>query len=74
MKVKIGVAESNRVVELEIDDLEAFQKRIEDGFSSGEGLLWFEDTKKHKVGIPKERIAFVEVDIADERQAVGFGA
>lgn len=73
MKVKIGVAESNRVVELEIDDLESFQKRIEEGFSSGDGLLWFEDTKKHQVGIPKERIAFVEVDIADERPSVGFG-
>lgn len=74
MKVKIGVAESNRVVELEVDDLEAFQQRLEDSFKSDEGLLWFEDTKKHRVGIPKGRIAFVEADMAEERPAVGFGA
>lgn len=72
MKVKIGVAESNRVVEIEVDDASAFEKTMEDAYDSGKGLIWFEDTKRRRVGIPKERIAFIEID-TDQDRVVGFG-
>ena len=72
MKVKIGIAESSRVVELEIDDVDAFEKMLEAEFGSGPGLVWFEDTKARRLGVPKDRIAFVEIDKEDARP-VGFG-
>lgn len=73
MKVKIGIAESSRVVEVVVDDIEAFEKKIESSFVEGSTLLWFEDTKNRRVGIPSSRIAFVEVDQESEHK-VGFGS
>lgn len=72
MKVKIGIAESSRVVELEVEDVDAFEKMLEAEFGSGPGLIWFEDTKGRRIGVPKDRIAFVEIDKEDARP-VGFG-
>jgi len=72
MKVKIGIAESSRVVELEVDDVDAFEKMLEGEFGGGPGLIWFEDTKDRRIGVPKDRIAFVEIDKEDARP-VGFG-
>lgn len=73
MKVKIGIAESSRVVELEVDDVGAFEKMLEGEFGGGPGLIWFEDTKDRRVGVPKDRIAFVEIDKEVDRP-VGFGS
>lgn len=73
VKVKIGIAESSRVVELEIGDVDAFEKMLEGEFGAGPGLIWFEDTKDRRVGVPKDRIAFVEIDTEDARP-VGFGS
>lgn len=73
MKVKIGIAESNRVVELEVDDVASFESMLEGEFGSGPGLIWFEDTKDRRIGVPKDRIAFVEID-TDRDRPVGFGS
>ncbi len=73
MKVKIGIAESSRVVEMEVDDVDAFEKMLEKEFTTGSGLVWVEDTKDRRVGIPSQRIAFVEIDTERERP-VGFGS
>jgi hypothetical protein len=73
MKVKIGIAESTRVVEMEVDDVEAFEKMLEKEFTTGSGLIWVEDTKERRVGIPSQRISFVEIDTERERP-VGFGS
>jgi hypothetical protein len=73
MKVKIGIAESNRVVELEVDDVDAFEKMLEAEFGGGPGLIWVEDTKDRRVGVPKDRISFVEIDKEQDRP-VGFGS
>lgn len=73
MKVKVGIAESSRVVEMEIDDVESFEKMLEGEFGAGPGLIWFEDTKDRRIGVPKDRIAFVEIDTEADRP-VGFGS
>ena len=72
MKVKIGIVESSRVVELEVDDIDGFEKMLEKEFGAGPGLIWFEDTKDRRVGVPKDRIAFVEID-KEAARPVGFG-
>ena len=71
MKVRIGIAETSKVVELEAKDAAKFQKEIEDAVSSG-GIAWFDDTRGRKVGIPADAIAFVEIDPEDVGPAVGF--
>lgn len=71
MKVRIGIAEANRVVELDVDDPTAFEQGLEAAFTAGTPLLWFEDAKGRRVGIPREKVAFVEVERETERP-VGF--
>ncbi|MEX1038174.1 MAG: DUF3107 family protein [Acidimicrobiia bacterium] len=71
MKVRIGVAESSKVVELEIDDLKAFKESVAAAVESAD-VFWATDNKGREVGIPARNIAFVEVESAKADQAVGF--
>jgi hypothetical protein len=73
MKVKIGIADSNRVVEVEVQDGAAFEKMLDEQFADSTGLIWFEDTKDRRVGVPKSHVTFVEIDTEQER-TVGFGS
>ncbi len=72
MKVRIGIADTDRVIELETDDPTEYEKSVEEAFSGSTALLWFEDSKGRRVGIPRERIAYVEVETKVEEPSVGF--
>ncbi|MDH5616986.1 MAG: DUF3107 family protein [Acidimicrobiia bacterium] len=74
MKARIGIADTDRIVDLEVDDPEAFETSVGAAFSGDEAMIWFEDTKGRRVGIPRGRIAFVEVEKRQDRASVGFAA
>ena len=70
MKVRIGIADTGKVVEIEVEDVEAFRPRwraVADG-----GLAWFIDTKGRTVGVPAQSISFVEIEAAEGGPSVGF--
>jgi hypothetical protein len=71
MKVRIGIADTSKVFEIEIDEVKAFQAEMERAVSDG-GLAWFTDTKGRTVGVPAQSVAFVEIDAADGGPSVGF--
>jgi hypothetical protein len=71
MKVRIGVAETNKVVEIEIDDVASFKKELERAVAAGE-LAWFVDGRGRTVGIPARQVAFVEIEDTESGPAVGF--
>jgi len=71
MKVRIGIAESSKIVELEIDDPDAFKAELGRAVADG-GLAWFTDSKNREVGIPAGGIAFVEIETELGGRAVGF--
>ena len=71
MKVRIGIADTNKVFEIEIDEVKAFQAEMERAVSDG-GLAWFTDTKGRTVGVPAQSVAFVEIDAVDGGPSVGF--
>lgn len=72
MKVKIGVADADRVVEIETDEPAKIKQQIDKAFKAGDEVLWFEDTKKRMVGIPRSKLAFVEIEQEPESRSVGF--
>jgi hypothetical protein len=72
VKVRIGIAETGKVVEFEVDDPKAFEASVEDAFSGGTALLWFEDSKQRRVGFPRERLGFVEIETEATPHTVGF--
>jgi hypothetical protein len=70
--VKVGVAETNRVIELEAESADAIKTVVEEAYSTGKSILWFEDTKNRLVGIPLEKVAYVEIDQEGDSRQVGF--
>jgi hypothetical protein len=71
MKVRIGISDTSKVVEIEVDEVEAFQEEMERAVADG-GLAWFTDTKGRTVGVPARSVAFVEIEAADGGPSVGF--
>lgn len=71
MKVRIGIANTDKLVEIEIDDAEAFRKEMEKAVDGG-GLGWFTDSRGRSVGIPARNVAFIEMEDTEGSTAVGF--
>ena len=74
MKIRIGVAHTSRVVEIESDDTEQVRSAIREAFEEGYPLLWLEDSDGTQIGIPTQMLAFVEFDSPDTGSGVGFAA
>ena len=74
MEVRIGVVYSARELVLEMDDdSSTVSAAVEAAVRESNPLLWLTDSKGRKVGIPTDKLAYVEVagDAADRK--VGFG-
>ena len=75
MEVRIGVQWSSRELEIEMADdanADAIAKNIEDAVSGG-GMLWLTDTRGRRVGVPADRISYVELGSDASARRVGFG-
>ena len=75
MDVKIGVIQSPKEIELEMegDDVEALAKIFDDAVKAESPIVWVEDVKGRKVGIPAAKVAYVEIAKSDSERRVGFG-
>lgn len=71
MKVRIGISTTDKLLEIEIEDPEAFRKELESSVKDG-SMGWFTDSKGRTVGIPARSVAFVEIEDAGENRQVGF--
>lgn len=72
MNARIGVADSAKVIEVEVEDTDKFRSDVADAFSSDQELYWFTDVKKQSVGVPVARIAYVEIETEESQRKVGF--
>ncbi len=71
MKVRIGISTTDKLLEIEIEDVEAFRGEIERALAEG-GMGWFTDSKGRTVGIPARSVAFIEMEDAGDPRTVGF--
>jgi hypothetical protein len=71
MKVRIGISNTDKMIELEVEDIEGFRKAMERSVSDG-GLGWFTDSKGRTVGIPARNVAFIEMEDAGSSKTIGF--
>jgi hypothetical protein len=77
MDVRIGMAQSNQVVELELDDdtdRVALKKQVDQVLSDEASVLWLTDRKGKELAVPSSRISFVELASVDPDRRIGFGA
>lgn len=72
MKARIGVAESAKVIEIDVDDAAGFKGEVEAALAGSDSMVWFTDVKKRTVGVPVGRIAYVEIEAEDGARSIGF--
>lgn len=76
MDVRIGVTYSPREIELELpDDTDqaAVKGQVESALGGGEGnVLWLTDKKGRLVGVPADKIAYVDLGAAGAERRIGF--
>jgi hypothetical protein len=71
MKVRIGISTTDKLLELEVADPDAFKAEMERAVVEG-GLGWFTDSKGRTVGIPARSVAFIEMEDSESDRTVGF--
>jgi hypothetical protein len=75
MEVRIGVVYTPREIILEMgDDADTVSSAIEKAVNEKSPLLWLTDSKGRRLGIPIEKLAYVEIAGADADRKVGFGS
>ncbi len=77
MDIRIGIAQSASVIELEMGDTadrEALKTQIDTALGQEQGVLWLTDRRGKDVAIPVARVAFVEIGKDDPERRIGFGA
>ena len=74
MDVRIGVIHTPKELALEsegsVDDVVA---TIEDVMKSGAPIVWLDDAKGRKVGVPIDKLAYIELEAEEGPKRVGFG-
>ena len=75
MEIRIGVVYTARELNVETDDsVDSVTATIESAISAGDGVLWLTDKKGRRVGVPVDKIAYVEIITDAGGRKVGFGA
>jgi len=74
MDVKIGVVYTPKELLLELgggaDDVRA---TIDAALAAKQPLVWLTDSKGRRVGVPTDKIAYVEIGSDDAAPKIGFG-
>lgn len=73
MLVRIGVTQTPKELELDLTDAdgEKLVKNIESTIA-GSKMLWITDRRGRRVGVPIEKLAYVELGSPAEERRVGF--
>jgi hypothetical protein len=73
LEISIGVVDSPKEITLEIKEgLDDLVKRIDGALTGGTTVLWLEDEKGKRIGIPAAKVAYVEIDPESAPRSVGF--
>ncbi len=77
MDVRIGVTYTGKEIELEMADdatSDEIKQRLEQALGDGAKVLWLADKRGRNVGVPADKIAYVEIGSPGDDRRVGFGA
>jgi hypothetical protein len=75
MEVRIGVVYTARELTHDTEQTaEEISAAIETALANGTSLLWLTDSKGRRIGVPTDKIAYVEVAADAGGRKVGFGS
>jgi hypothetical protein len=73
--VRIGVTHTTKELDVEMPegtDTDELRATIDGAIGEG-GTLWLTDRKGRQVGVPVEKVAYVEIGRPDDGRRIGFG-
>jgi hypothetical protein len=76
MDVRIGIAQTGQVIELELaDDTDRaeLKKQVDATLADDVAVLWLVDRKGKELAIPAAKISFFELGTVDPERRIGFG-
>ena len=76
MDVRIGVSYTAKEIDVELEDgvdREELMASIE-GALGGDGVLWLTDRRGRSIGVPSDKVAYVEIGGPDSERRIGFGS
>lgn len=74
MEVKIGVLHSPKELLIEVDgSADEISKSVDDVLNRDGAVLWLTDLRGRRVGVPADRLAYVEIETDGVGKRVGFG-
>ncbi len=77
MEVRIGVTYTPKEIEVELGDdadRDEVAKLVEEAMAGDDRVLWLQDRRGRRVGVPSAKLAYVEIGSGYEERRVGFGA
>jgi DNA-binding MurR/RpiR family transcriptional regulator len=74
MEVKIGVVYSAKELSVELDGrAEEVVATVEAALKGGAPVIWLTDKNGRRIGVPTDKIAYIEVAEEDAAKRIGFG-
>ena len=74
MEVRIGVVYSAKELSVELDGkADEVVSTVEGALKGGAPVIWLTDKKGRRIGVPTDKIAYIEVAEEDTSHRVGFG-
>jgi Protein of unknown function (DUF3107) len=73
--IRIGLTQTPKELEVQLEegaDGAKVKKMIEAALADG-GTLWLTDRRGRQVGIPVEKLAYVEIGSEQDERRIGFG-
>ncbi|HZD72058.1 MAG TPA: DUF3107 domain-containing protein [Actinomycetes bacterium] len=75
MEVKLGVIYSRKELEIETDQSpDDVAKTVEQALNDGTQVLWLADSTGRRIGIPVDKLAYVEIGEENPSKQVGFAS
>ena len=74
MDIRIGIVNTAKELALELpDDTDGARLKADVEAAVGEGsVLWLTDAKGRTVGVPADKVAYVDIDPGDGTKSFGF--
>jgi hypothetical protein len=73
--VRIGLTQTPKELEVQLDDdadPAGLRAQVDAALAAGT-TLWLTDRKGRQVGVPAEKLAYVEIGSPDDARRIGFG-
>jgi hypothetical protein len=73
--VRIGLTQTPKELEVQLGDdadADALRDQVDAALAAG-STLWLTDRKGRRVGVPAEKLAYVEIGSPEDGRRIGFG-